>query len=398
MSVVVIGAGQAGLAVSRGLAVRGVEHVVLERARVAQAWRDRWDSFTLVTPNWTMDLPGSPYSGDDPEGHVSRDEIVAYLVDYAETWSVPVRTGVRVHSLRGSESGGFLLDTSDGVIKAENVVVCTGGFTAPHRPAGGFPPGLEVLTTYDYRHPASVPDGKVLLVGSGQTGVQLADELNRARRDVFLSCGRAPWTPKQIEGLDIVTWLDRVGFWDVPLGDLPSPAGRLTPNAQGTGRAGGYSLHYRTLQRDGVTLLGRITAVDAHTARFVDDLGASVEFGDQRWADMCRLLTEHLPRRGYKVPELEVPEPFRHTPVTELDLRGFGGVIFTAGFRPDFGWIESLPTDPFGFPVTVDGACPDLPGLYFCGLHFMRVRRSGTMFGVGPDAELVAEAIAPVRA
>ena len=397
MSVVVIGAGQAGLAVSRGLMVRGVEHVVLERAGVAQAWRDRWDSFTLVTPNWTMDLPGSPYGGDDREGHVSRDGIVAYLVEYAERWSVPVRNGVRVDSLRRRQSGGFVLDTSDGVIEAETVVVCTGGFTAPHRPAAGFPGDLEVLTTYDYRNPASVPDGRVLLIGSGQTGVQLADELNRAGRDVFLSCGRAPWTPKQIEGLDVVTWMHRVGFWDDPLGDLPSPAGRLTPNAQGTGRAGGYSLHYRTLQRDGVSLIGRIAAVDGHTARFADDLGASVEFGDQRWADMRRLLTERLPRRGFKVPELEVPEPFTHTPVTELDLREFGSVIFTAGFRPDFGWIDSLSTDPFGFPVTLDGASRDLPGLYFCGLHFMRVRRSGTMFGVGPDAELVAEAIARAR-
>ena len=361
MSVVVIGAGQAGLAVSRGLTVRGAEHVVLERARVAQSWRDRWDSFTLVTPNWTMDLPGSPYGGDSPEGHVSRDEIVAYLVDYAESWSVPVRHGVRVDSLRRSASGRFGLATSVGDIEARTVVVCTGGFTAPHRPAAGFPASLEVLTTYDYRSPASVPDGKVLLLGSGQTGVQLADELNRAGRDVFLSCGRAPWTPKQIEGLDIVTWMHRVGFWDVPLGDLPSPAGRLTPNAQGTGRAGGYSLHYRTLQRDGVTLLGRIAGVDGHTARFADDLGASVEFGDQRWADMRRLLTEQLPRRGFKVPKLEVPEPFKHTPVTQLDVRDFGAVIFTAGFRPDFGWIDSLPTDAFGFPLDGRRCVPGPP-------------------------------------
>src|SRR5579859_3246092 len=394
MSVVVIGAGQAGLSVSRGLTVRGVEHVVLERARVAQAWRDRWDSFTLVTPNWTLDLPGSPYAGDDPEGHVERDEIVNYLAEYADTWSVPLREGVRVDSLRRDQSGAFTLQASEGEISAESVVVCTGSFAAPFCPIGGFPPGLPVLTTSDYRNPEAVPEGKVLLIGSGQTGVQLADELNRAGHDVFLSCGRAPWSPKQIEGLDIVTWMHRVEFWDVPLGDLPSPAGRLTPNAQGTGRAGGYTLHYRTLQRAGVTLLGRLAGVDGHTARFVDDLGASVAFGDARWSDMCRWLRDGLPPRGFRVPELETPERFSYEPVTDLDLRVFGAVIFTAGFRPGFGWIDALPTDPLGFPQTVDGASPDFPGLYFCGLHFMRVRRSGTLFGVGPDAELVAQAIA----
>lgn len=397
MSVVVIGAGQAGLSVSHGLTDRGVEHAVLEQAQVAQTWRDRWDSFTLVTPNWTLDLPGSPYADDDPEGHVARDEIVAYLTDYADTWSVPVRTGVRVDSVRPGTPGGFVLETSEGELDADTVVVCTGGFTAPRRPAGGFPAGLAVLTTYDYRNAGSVPDGKVLLIGSGQTGVQLADELSRAGRDVFLACGRAPWTPKQIEGLDIITWLHRVGFWDVALADLPVPAGRLTPNAQGTGRAGGQTLHYRTLQSSGVTLLGRLAGVEGQKARFVDDLGASVEFGDQRWADMRRLLTDGLPRRGFVVPELERPDPFTYTAITELDLRGFGAVIFTAGFRPDFGWIESLPTDAFGFPVTVDGAVPGRPGLFFCGLHFMRVRRSGTLFGVGPDADLIATAIARVR-
>jgi putative flavoprotein involved in K+ transport len=397
MSVVVIGAGQAGLAVSGGLSSRGVDHVVLEQAQVAQAWRDRWDSFTLVTPNWTMDLPGSPYAGGDPEGHVARDEIVAYLDGYAAKWSVPVRAGVRVDTIRGRGSHGFAVGTSRGEIEADAVVVCTGGFSVPYLPINGFPPDLAVLTTLDYRNPDSIPDGKVLLIGSGQTGVQLADELNRAGRDVFLSCGRAPWTPKQVEGLDIVTWLHRIGFWDVPLGDLPDPAARLMPNAQGTGRAGGYSLHYRTLQRAGVTLLGRISDVDGHTARFADDLGASVAFGDARWSDMRNLLTGGLPSRGFHVPELEIPEPFTYTPITELDLRGFGAVIFTAGFRPNFGWIDPLPTDPLGFPVTVDGASPDLPGLYFCGLHFMRVRRSGTLFGVGPHAELVAEAIARVR-
>ena len=182
---VVVGGGQAGLAVSRELGERGVEHVVLEQARIAQAWRDRWDSFTLVTPNWTMDLPGSPYAGEDPEGHVERDEIVRYLEDYSRTWSTPVREGVRVDALTAGGASRFQLATSEGKVEADAVVVCTGAFQRPHRPiADRFPAGLAVLDALDYRNPDALPDGKVLLIGSGQTGCQLAEELHRAGRDV----------------------------------------------------------------------------------------------------------------------------------------------------------------------------------------------------------------------
>jgi putative flavoprotein involved in K+ transport len=392
---VVVGGGQAGLAVSRELGERGVEHVVIEQARVAQAWRDRWDSFTLVTPNWTMDLPGSPYRGDDPEGHVERDEIVRYLEDYSKTWRTPVREGVRVGTLTAGGSSRFELATSEGHIEADVVVMCTGAFQRPHRPvAGQFPVGLAVLDALDYRNPDALPNGKVLLIGSGQTGCQLAEELHRAGRDVFLSCGRAPWVPRRLDDLDIVTWLARVGFYDERLEDLPSPAGRLVANAQSTGEGGGHDLHYRTLQQLGVVLVGRIAGVDGRRARFDDDLAASVAFGDAWWEDARRMLCERLPAKGYRVPELTAPRPFRHTPVTDVDLRGFGAVIFTSGYRPDFGWIDFPLCDELGYPVTINGASLHVPGLYFCGIHFMRIRRSGFMYGVGEDAAIVAQTIA----
>jgi putative flavoprotein involved in K+ transport len=395
MSVVVIGGGQAGLAVSRELGVRGIGHVVLERARVAQAWRDRWDSFTLVTPNWTMDLPGSPYGGDDPEGHVERDEIVAYLEAYATAWCPSVREGVRVDALTGGASRRFRLATSEGVLDADAVVVCTGAFQRAHRPvADQFAPGLVVLDAPDYRNPDTLPAGKVLLIGSGQTGCQLAEELLLAGRDVFLSCGRAPWVPRRLDGIDIVTWLTRVGFYDQRLDEFPSAAERLVANPQATGHGGGHDLHYRTLQRLGVVLLGRLASVDAHRARFEDDLAVSVAFGDARWAETRQMLTERLPARGYAVPELPIPSSFRYAPVTELDLHDFGAVMFTSGYRPDFQWIDFAICDEQGYPVTIDGASPLVPGLYFCGVHLMRIRRSGFLFGVGLDAALVAEAIA----
>ncbi|HZC72272.1 MAG TPA: NAD(P)-binding domain-containing protein [Jatrophihabitans sp.] len=390
MSTVVIGAGQAGLAVSRQLSELGVEHVVLERARVAQTWRDRWDAFTLVTPNWTMDLPGNPYTGDDPEGHVPRDDIVAYLESYAA--GAPIREGVRVDALRAGAAGGFRSCTSQGELDASSVVVCTGAYQRPFRPAAaaGFPPGVLVMDANDYRSPDGLPDGQVLVIGSGQTGCQLAEELHLAGRDVFLACGRAPWAPRRLDGLDIVTWLARTSFFDQRLAELPSPAARLTANVQATGAGGGHDLHYRVLQALGVPLLGRLAGVDGNRVSFADDLGASVAFGDARWADICELMTTQLPARGFAVPELPIVEPFSYDPVCELDARAIGSVIVTSGFRPDYSWIDLPVVDQMGFPLAADGASTIVPGLYFCGVHFLRSRRSPLLFGVGADAAIVA--------
>jgi putative flavoprotein involved in K+ transport len=389
VSTVVIGAGQAGLAVSRGLSELGVEHVVLERASVAQAWRDRWDSFTLVTPNWTLGLPGSPFAGDDPEGHVARDGIVAYLEAYAA--GAPIREGVRVDALRAGPAGDFRLSTSAGDIDASTVVVCTGAYQRPFRPAAvsGLPVGVLVMDANDYRNPQALPDGQVLVIGSGQTGCQLAEELHLVGRDVFLCCGRAPWAPRRLDGLDVITWLTRAGFYDETLAQLPSPAARLAANVQTTGAGGGHDLHYRTLQSLGVPLLGRLAHVDGNRASFTDDLGASVAFGDARWADMCQLMRAQLPARGYPVPELPAPAPFSYDPVHELDLRAVGTVIVSSGYRPDYSWIDFPVADPMGFPVSVDGASTIVPGLYFCGVHFLRTRRSSLLFGVGEDAAIV---------
>jgi putative flavoprotein involved in K+ transport len=396
MTAVVIGAGQAGLAVSRELGQAGVEHIVLERDRVAQAWRDRWDSFTLVTPNWTLDLPGSPYAGDDPDGHVSRDDIVDYLEKYAAALTGQVREGVRVDRLTALDGGGFRLTTSDGEISADSVVVCTGAFQQPHRPAGavGWPADVLVIDATQYRNPQQLPDGKVLVIGSGQTGCQIAEELHLAGRDVFLSCGRAPWVPRRLDGTDVVTWMAKTSFFEQPAGALPSPAARLIANPQATGARGGHDLHFRTLQALGVPLLGRLAGVDGHRVTFANDLGESVAFGDARWADLCAVFRDQLPAQGIDVPELPVPPPFDYRPRAELDLHGFAAVIHTSGFRPDYSWIQAPVVDAMGFPVTTGGASDEVDGLYFCGVHFLRKRKSSLMFGVGEDAAIIARSMA----
>ena len=398
MVTVVIGAGQAGLAVSRELGLRGVGHVLLEADAVASAWRNRWDSFTLVTPNWTLDLPGQPYDGPDPEGHVARDEIVAYLEKYAASYAGPIRTGVRVDRLSpGTHSPGsaarFRLETSDGPIDTDTVVVCSGAFPKPHRPAlaGAFPAHVAVCDTTTYRTPRDLPDGPVLVVGAGQTGVQLAEELHLDGREVTIACGRAPWIPRRLAGLDTVTWIDKTSFLDQHRSVVPSPA-RLVANFQATGRDGGHDLHFRVLQQLGVRLAGRITGVTSTRVEFAGDLAASVAFGDDRYADLRNLMRDEL---GSDAPEMPDPEPFVCDPPDGLDLGGLAAVLFTSGYRPDYAsWVEFPIFDDLGFPVVDEALRTAVPGLFFCGVHVLRTRRSALLFGVGQDAAIVAESLA----
>lgn len=398
--VIVIGAGQAGLAVSHELLALGVDHVVLERARVAETWRGRWDSFCLVMPNWTLRLPGAHYAGDDPEGFVPRDEIVRYLQRYASSFVGPIREGVAVESLEPAPTSGFLLRTSVGKMHAEFVVVCTGAYQRPHRPAmaAALPQHLFVIDAEDYSNPTALPPGNVLVVGSGQTGCQISEELHEVGREVFLACGRAPWLPRRPDGRDIVTWLNETTFLDVPLSALPSPAARLVANIQATGHGGGHDLHYRTLQAMGVILLGRLTGVAENRAYFAADLAECVAFGDARYRDVRQLLTEQLPAKGMTAPQLPDPPPFHADSPLELDLTDISVVIFTSGFRPDYThWVRFPAFDAMGFPLTDNGASTVVPGLFFCGVHFLRKRKSALLYGVDEDAAIVAHSLARSR-
>ena len=398
IDVVVVGAGQAGLAVSHELAGAGVAHVVLESDRVAAGWRGRWDSFCLVTPNDTIRLPGGEYAGDDPHGFLPRDGVVAHLERYAARFGAPVRAGVEVRSLRQTADGTLILDTGDGTISARTVVAATGAFQRSHRPAwvASLPAWLLVLDARGYRNPATLPTGAVLVVGSGQTGCQIAEELHLAGRQVVLACGRAPWVPRRIEGRDVVYWMLESNFMEMSVSDLPAPAARLLANPQASGTRGGHDLHFRTLAALGVDLVGHVSGADGDWVFFADDLGASVAFGDARYAELRATFQGARRAAGLPVPQMPDPPSFDVAGKGRLALRGFGAVILTAGYRPAYQeWIhEAAAFDLLGFPLHRDGASTAIPGLYFVGVHFLRKRKSSLLMGVGEDARLVAQQIA----
>ncbi len=397
VDVLVIGGGPAGLAVSHELTAAGTDHIVVERGRVGESWRTRWDSFCLVTPNWTLQLPGGAYAGPDPDGFLERDAIVGYLERYASGFHAPVREGVTITSLEPGADGGFVARSPAGDLEARRVVVATGTFREPFVPAeaASLPAGLPTLDATGYRNPSELPSGRVLIVGSGQTGCQLAEELAEAGREVVLACGKAPWVPRRINGRDIVWWALESGFLDQGASALPSPMARLGANLLASGHGGGHDLHLRTLQAMGVTLTGRFLRAEGGTAVFAPDLAASIAWGDDRYRDLRGLFTRFAGERGIAAPEMPDPVQFVDPGPERVDLDGVGAVIFTGGFRPGYAsWIR-LPEafDPMGFPIQVDGASTTWPGLHFVGAHFQRKRKSSVILGMGEDASIVARAI-----
>jgi putative flavoprotein involved in K+ transport len=399
--VVIIGAGQAGLSTSHELSRMNREHIILEQGRTGQTWRGRWDSFCLVLPNWTIKLAGAPYRGPDPDGFMARDAFVEHMCGYAASFSAPVREGVAVQSLQRGHDGRFLLRTSTGDITARSVVLATGGFQKPHRPGGAseFPSSLTVIDADGYTNPRALPEGKVLVIGSGQTGCQIAEELHESGRDVVVACGRAPWQPRRIGDRDAIAWFEGTHFMNMTLAELPSPMARLGANPQATGRDGGHDLHYRTLQAMGVRLVGHLLGAEDGRAHFASDLADSVAFGDARYDDIRELVKKSALDKGLPVPEMPAPPPFVADAPDSVDLVNFGAALVTTGFRPNYkSWVQFPDAfDAMGFPIQVDGESTTVPGLHFMGVHFMRKRSSATLMGVGEDASIVAERMAQTR-
>lgn len=328
---------------------------------------------------------------------MTRDQVVTFLARYAAAFEAPLREGVDVSALERLPDGGFFQRTSDVDLRARSVVVATGAYQRPHFPpaAATLPDDLPRLSTEDSRSPDALPAGRILVVGSGQTGCQIAEELHLAGREVFLSCGRAPWAPRRLGERDTFWWAVETGFMDQPVGTLPAPAARLFANLLGTGHDGGHDLHLRTLRAMGVKLLGHFVGAEDNRARFAADLADSVAWGDERYRQLMDLVRKVTFERGLPVPEIAEPDPFDGRAPETLDLSGFGAVLFAGGFRPDYGWIDVPGAfDELGFPVQSDGVSTVAPGLFFVGVHFLRTRKSSLLYGVGDDASIVARRIA----
>ena len=277
-------------------------------------------------------------------------------------------------------------------------MVATGAYQRPHRPAvaATLPAGLLAIDVDGYRSPGELPDGAVLVVGSGQSGCQIAEELQLAGREVVLACGRAPWAARRWGGRDLLWWAHETGFLDVRVEQLPEPAARLAGNIQASGHRGGHDLHYRTLHAMGVTLLGHFLGADERDALFAPDLQASIEWGDARHRKTMGGFREHAERQGLPWTELGPPDPVDAEPIERVRLSELGAVVFAGGFRPGYAsWVDFPGAfDEMGFPLHRDCASTVVPGLYFAGVHFLRKRKSALLIGVGEDAAIVAGQIA----
>jgi len=396
--IVVIGAGQAGLATSFLLTQQGREHVVLERGRVGERWRsERWDGFVLNTPNWAQRLPGFHYTGDEPDAFAALDEVITYLEDYARSFDAPVREETPVTAVRRA-GDGFRVELGGDSIGARNVVVAAGAYQRPsaNPVSESVPAGVFQFHTSAYRRPEQLPPGAVLVVGSGQSGCQIADELITAGRRVFLSVGRCPWVPRRDRGRELVHWLLDTGMADETVETLPSPAARLTCNPPVSGNDGGHDCNPRWLAARGAVLLGRVSGFSGETAHIADDLAASLAFGDEFVTTFRRRVDDCVEARGLDVPEREADDPVQPvSELAELDLQreGISTVLWANGFRPDHSWIEGVEVDGQGWPTHTRGVSL-VPGLFFVGLHWLHKRKSPLFFGVGEDAEHVVSEIA----
>jgi putative flavoprotein involved in K+ transport len=397
---VVIGAGHAGLAVSRLLCGAGRDHVVLERGRVAERWRtERWDSLHLLTPNWMTRLPGSPHLGEDPEGYLAAAELVGHLEHYASSFAAPVETGVRVERV-ATAGKGYLVSTDRGNWRARHVVVATGPWGRPHVPGSihRAHPDVAVVTANRYRNPQGLPPGGVLVVGASSSGMQIADELRRAGRDVTISVGRHTRMPRRYRGMDIFWWLERTGRLARTIDDVPDPhAARREPSMQLVGRNEpdrvAKDLNLASLQSGGVRVTGRLDEVDGRLATFRDDLAATTAASETRMNRFLDAVDRHIDSTGLA---REMGEPARPGPVdatlapSRLDLaaEGIAAIVLATGYRPDHSWLEVPVTEADGAIRQYRGVTT-AAGLYVVGQRFQHRRDSGFIDGARHDAHAV---------
>jgi putative flavoprotein involved in K+ transport len=400
VSVAVIGGSQAGLSVSYWLTRKGIGHVVLEKNRPGHAWRtQRWDSFCLVTPNWQCKLPGYDYPGNDPNGFMPRDEIVAYVEAYAERINAPLRTGEGVNWLT-RDGGGFRLETSAASYTADAVVLAVGGYHTPNVPrmAERLPASITQLHSSGYRNSGQLPPGEVLVVGSGQSGCQIAEDLHLDGRKVHLVVGSAPRCPRGYRGKDAVDWLADLGQYDLPVDQHPlREKVRKKANHYLTGRGGGRDIDLRVFAAQGMKLYGRLTDFRDGVLRFGGDLEKNLDGADASYNNICAMIDKYIDQNGIDAPpgHRTIPVWRPGAAVGDLDpvAAGITSVVWSTGFRSDWSWVDLPIFDGTGYPAHERGVTA-MPGVYVVGLPWLYTWGSGRFVGVGRDAGFLADRIA----
>ncbi|MBS1691379.1 MAG: MSMEG_0569 family flavin-dependent oxidoreductase [Actinobacteria bacterium] len=402
--VVIIGGGQAGLSVSWYLGRAGVDHVVLEAHTPVHAWADsRWDNFTLVTPNWHCRLPGYSYDGPEPDGFMTRDEVVDWLAGWLDTFSPPVRDHTRVTRLRPSRDGGFELTVEQhGAVRTmtcEHAVIATGGYPLPVLPpfAGSLDPAVTQIHSEQYRNAGQLPEGAVLVVGSGQSGAQIAEDLHLAGRQVHLAVGNAPRVARFYRGRDCMTWLADMGLYDKAAQEYPGGKAAIEKtNHYVTGRDGGRDVDLRQFAVEGMRLYGVLSDGKDATLRFEPTLGGALDHADSVYNSICADIDAHITRAGVDAPPASRYEPVwaPEAELTSLDLvaEGISSIVWAIGYRPDYRWIEASAFDGGGRPMQNRGVT-GVTGLSFVGLPWMHTWGSGRFLGIDRDASHIAATI-----
>jgi putative flavoprotein involved in K+ transport len=394
----IIGAGQAGLAMSEQLTKRGLPHLLVERARIAERWRsERWDGLHANGPAWHDRLPGLPIAGVAPDGFASRDQMVAYFAAYAEQIAAPVRCGVEVTELRKTDTG-FRAETSAGPIEAAQIVAATGPFQRAVIPDLVPPqPGLLQMHSAAYRNPAQLPEGGILVIGAGSSGTQIADELARAGRRVHLCVGQHQRPPRSYRGQDFCYWLGALGMWNLP---IPAPDTKHVTIAV-SGAHGGQTIDFRRIAASGVTLLGRASHFEHGTLHVAPDLAENIAQGDASYLALLDAADAHIARENLPFPEeptarnREPDPPSLTSPILSLNLKAadITTIIWATGYALDFSWIKCGSFDSRGKPLHTRGIS-ETPGLYYLGLSWLSRRASSFIFGAEYDAAYLADHIA----
>jgi putative flavoprotein involved in K+ transport len=396
--VIIIGAGQAGLAMSRALQHHGLDHVVIEAGRVAQSWRARWPSLRLLTPNWMTRLPDHRYGGSEPDGYMSRDEVVRLLQRYASAIDAPLLEQTRIEQVTRAAQG-YLVRTDAGELRGRSVVIATGACQEARVPdfAGALPGRVEQVGADRYTSPRQLPEGGVLVVGASATGVQLASEIRRSGRQVTLAVGQHSRVPRRYRGRDILWWLDRIGSLD-RVRDVSDEASDQAhePSLQLIGSDDGRDLDLAALDREGVALVGRLRGVSGDRLSFDADLAWNTALSDARLARLLWRIDDHCVRNGLEAGPPDPPAPFAPPPAAtalSLERSGIRSVVWATGFRRRYPWLRVPVLDRGGELRHRAGVTP-AAGLYAIGLPFQRTRRSTFIDGVAADARFIARDLA----